>query len=387
MKSKIQNPKSKILSVLLVEDNPGDARLIREMLAEGRDPLHTGRQAFDLEWADRLSTGLERLAVGGIDVALLDLSLPDSQGLETFLKIHDQAPGVPVVVITGLDDETLAVQAVHEGAQDYLVKGQVTGNLLTRAIRYAIERKNIEAMKDQFVSSLSHDLRTPLTAIKGYLDLLLDGAYGNLSAEQIEVISTLSTVNREMTTLVNSLLDLAKLRSGRFVLLIEPLDLKDIVNEVLAEVRPLAEAKGLALSKEFDQDSFPMKSDIRSLRQILSNLVSNAIKFTDSGDVKVSLNFPSRKTGSSAGIVRIRVEDTGCGIRADHLERIFDEFYQIEDGGDNTSPGTGLGLAICKRLAGLLRGEITVESQPGRGSIFSVTLPQELSDGPVDMDS
>jgi signal transduction histidine kinase len=182
-------------------------------------------------------------------------------------------------------------------------------------------------------------------------------------------------------------LDLAKLRSGRFVLSIEPLDLKDIVNEVLAEVRPLAEAKGLALSKEFDQDSFPMKSDIRSLRQILSNLVSNAIKFTDSGDVKVSLNFPSRKTGSSAGIVRIRVEDTGCGIRADHLERIFDEFYQIEDGGDNTSPGTGLGLAICQRLAGLLRGEITVESQPGRGSIFSVTLPQELPDGPVDMDS
>jgi signal transduction histidine kinase/CheY-like chemotaxis protein len=130
------------LRVLLIEDNPGDARLIWEMLTEvGATGLAA---AFDLECADRLSTGLARLAAGGIDVVLLDLSLPDSQGLDTFAKVHAQVPQVPIILLTGLDDAALAVKAVREGAQDYLVKRQVDGNLLVRAMRYAIERKQAE---------------------------------------------------------------------------------------------------------------------------------------------------------------------------------------------------------------------------------------------------
>ena len=125
----------KHIKVLMIEDNPRDARLIREMLSEVRGAL------FDLKCADQLSTGLERLAAGGVDVLLLDLILPDSQGLNTFAKAYAQAPEIPIVVLTGLDDETLAVKAVREGAQDYLVKGQVDGNLLERSMRYAIERK------------------------------------------------------------------------------------------------------------------------------------------------------------------------------------------------------------------------------------------------------
>jgi two-component system cell cycle sensor histidine kinase/response regulator CckA len=128
----------KPINVLLVEDNPGDARLIQEMLAEA------GGALFDLGCADRLSTGLERLAVGDINVVLLDLGLPDSRGLDTFVRVRTQAPDVPIVVLTGLDDEALAVQAVEAGAQDYLVKGQVDSNPLARALRYAIERKRAE---------------------------------------------------------------------------------------------------------------------------------------------------------------------------------------------------------------------------------------------------
>lgn len=124
--------------VLLIEDNPGDARLIQEMLAE------FGRGRFDLRRADRLSTALEWLAEGGIDVILSDLSLPDSRELDTFAKVRAQAPHLPVIVLTGLDDETAALEAVQEGAQDYLVKGQIDGNLLVRAMRYAIERKRVE---------------------------------------------------------------------------------------------------------------------------------------------------------------------------------------------------------------------------------------------------
>jgi HD-GYP domain-containing protein (c-di-GMP phosphodiesterase class II)/DNA-binding NarL/FixJ family response regulator len=125
----------KHISVLLIEDNPGDARFIREMLAEVENPT------FDLQHAERLSTGLERLAVGGIDVILLDLLLPESQGLVAFRQVYAQAPEVPIVVLTILGNETLALQTVQEGAQDYLVKGQVDGNLLARSMRYALERK------------------------------------------------------------------------------------------------------------------------------------------------------------------------------------------------------------------------------------------------------
>jgi len=141
--SAIRNPKSKIVWVLLIEDNPGDARLIRKMLTKAKVVL------FELECANRLSTGLERLAEGGIDLVLLDLSLPDSPGLDTFAKTYAQAPHVPIIVLTGLDDQELAVHAVREGAQDYLVKGEVDSNLLLRAMRYAIERKGAEKVLRQ----------------------------------------------------------------------------------------------------------------------------------------------------------------------------------------------------------------------------------------------
>ena len=123
----------------------------------------------------------------------------------------------------------------------------------------------------------------------------------------------------------------------------------------------------------------PIKSDRRSIRQILSNLVGNAIKFTDHGSVKIVANSVTGSPNATKGKVQIRLEDTGCGIEAQKLGKIFDEFYQVEQSGSNTAPGTGLGLAICKRLVGLLQGEITVESWPGRGTHFCVTLPQSAA--------
>lgn len=148
--------------VLLIEDNPGDTRLIRQMLAKVRTA------SFDLKWADRLSTGLEQLATGGIDVVLLDLSLPDSQELNTFTKVHVKAPTVPIIVLTGLDDETVGVRTMREGAQDYLIKGRVDSNLLVRSIRYAIERQRL--MEEVRSQSIIDEL-TKLHNRRGFLTL------------------------------------------------------------------------------------------------------------------------------------------------------------------------------------------------------------------------
>lgn len=363
------------MRVLLIEDNEDDAQLIREMLAgpEGG--------AFDLERVNLLSTGLERLDAGGIDMVLFDISLPDSQGLSTVGKVHAKASTIPIIVLTGLQDEALGVNAVQEGAQDYLVKGQVDRNLLLRAMRYAVERKQADNMKDRFFSSITHDLRIPLTVMEGYLSLFLDGLYGDMSDNQMRAIVALSRASTTILEMVNSLLDFSKLRSGKYVLSKEPVDLEEVVNDVLEKVMPLAESKGLTLSKQFSQDSFPMKSDRRSLGQILLNLVGNAIKFTDHGGVKVSLNSVVKNSGPPIQMVQICVEDTGFGIEACHLDKIFDEFYQVDIASRDTRSSTGLGLATCKRLTELLRGKITVESKPGQGSIFSVMLPQEPLEG------
>ncbi len=149
------------IRILLIEDNPGDAHLIKVMLME------VGGEAFVLERVERLSQGLERLAEGGIDIVLLDLSLPDSQGLESFAKVHQASSRVPIIVLSGLNDEKMALEAVHGGAQDYLVKGQVDGPLLVRAIRYAIERRHVRAE----LESVAEELRAKNKQLEADLNM------------------------------------------------------------------------------------------------------------------------------------------------------------------------------------------------------------------------
>src|SRR3954469_23853562 len=178
-----------VVRVLLVEDSAADVDLIREALEDAAlDPVLDG-PALRLEQVDRLAAALERLKLGDIDIVLLDLSLPDSHGFDTFVRLERAAPRTPIVVLSGLDDEAMAIRAVREGAQDYLVKGQVEGKTLTRSIRYAIERKHAQneqarlvraraeaeaslRVRDETLAAISHDLRTPLTSIRALAQLL-----------------------------------------------------------------------------------------------------------------------------------------------------------------------------------------------------------------------
>src|SRR5262249_51821769 len=210
----------------------GDARLIREMLRDAGG----GEQDVQLSHADRLSSGLDQLARIGADVVLLDLSLPDSHGLETFAAVHAAAPLVAIVVLSGLDDEGVAVGVFRGGAQDYLVKGRVDGVALLRSMRYAIERQRLEAarhdlerQRDEFFSSVSHDLRTPVAAIKAAITVVLANEPPNMPPSLHRMLTNVDLAADELANLIEDLLEVARLQSRRVELWRSDVDMRDVL--------------------------------------------------------------------------------------------------------------------------------------------------------------
>jgi sigma-B regulation protein RsbU (phosphoserine phosphatase) len=356
------------IRALLIEDNPGDARLIREMLRDA-----AAGNAVDLTHADRLASGLEHVRQHQTDVILLDLSLPDSRGFETFTTMRGHAPTVPIVVLSGLDDETVAISAVHEGAQDYLVKGQVDGGGILRAIRYAIERERLEAarrdlerQRDEFFSSVSHDLRTPVAAIKAAIGVVLANEPPNLTPGLHRLLGNIDLAADELTLLIEDLLEMARLQSGRVELWRSSVDLSDVVNRSVRAVEPLLQARQQRLLFSPPQNPIIASVDAERLGRVLRNLIGNAQKYgREGGAISIDL-------ARTAVDVRLSVTDDGPGIAPEDHERIFERFYRVSGSG---SMGSGLGLAIARGIVELHGGRIWVESSPGRGSTFFITLP------------
>ncbi len=384
------------IQILLIEDNPGDARLIKEFLSE------TGR-AFELDWAASLSEGLKRL--NGKDAILLDLTLPDSSGLDTFKKIHSQAPALPIIVLTGTDDDMLSSRALQEGAQDYLVKGQVSGQILARSIRYAIERKRIdEALKSEiakhekleadliiakeaaelatrakaeFLANMSHELRTPMNAVIGFASLLLDDS---LTAEQREYMEGIRSGGEALLAIISDILDFSRMENEKVELELQPFSLRHCIEESLEMVAVQAGRKGLNLGYTIDCNTPDnIIEDHGRLRQILVNLLGNAVKFTDKGEINVSVSSEAIK-GNTHQIL-FEVKDTGIGIPKEKMDRLFQPFDQLEPSISHKRDGIGLGLAICQKLVELMGGMIWAESTPGKGSVFCFTIQAEIIPG------
>lgn len=380
--------RDKGIKVLLIEDNPGDARLIRELLSES-----TSHQ-FVFEHIDRLTKGLERLSKGNVDVVLLDLHLPDSQGIATFETAYKHAQNVPIVVLTGLSDAEVAVKAVHNGAQDYLVKGQVDSNLLVRAILYAIERKQIDRMKSDFISVASHELRSPLAAMKNALLALENRIYGELTDEQLHMVEIARRNADRLINLTNNLLDLSRIEAGKLSPNIISLDIKELIRTLLLSVKLQADKKSISLVQQIPANLPKVMGDSMMLERVFINLVDNAIKFTpEKGEVRVSAELFAESCGGGAipnddevrnwfqthkDYVKVSVQDSGIGISPDKLASIFDKFYQVSvKSARDRGKGVGLGLAIVKELMRAQDGCIWVESEVGKGSIFSFCLPVE----------
>jgi signal transduction histidine kinase len=215
---------------------------------------------------------------------------------------------------------------------------------------------------------MSHELRTPLNAILGYTELILDGVYGETPEKAQVVLNRVQSNGRHLLGLINDVLDLSKIEAGQLTLTLTDYSMKDVVNNVFSAVEPLASGKKLNFKVDVQPDMSPGRGDERRLTQVLLNLVGNSIKFTDTGDVVI-------KATATNGSFNLSVHDTGPGISEADQAKLFQEFQQADNSITKAKGGTGLGLAISKRIIELHGGRIWVESQPGQGSTFSLTLP------------
>ncbi|MDO8608805.1 MAG: response regulator [Phaeospirillum sp.] len=369
------------IRVLLLEDDPADARLVGQMLRRVKTP------PFEVTVVGRLADAVARLALVPIafDVVLADLGVPDSSGIATLGALTQAAPRLPVVVLTGNDDDAVALEALKRGAQDYLVKGIGDAFILSRVVRYAIERKlGEEALREArdiaeqaaraksvFLAMMGHEIRTPLNGVLGMARLLLESPLDN---RQRSCAETLVSSGELLLGLVNDVLDFARLDAEGMTLESEPFNLVEAVEEVRLVLAARADEKDLTLVSRFTDDieRFVVGDRLR-LRQLLFNLVGNAIKFTDKGSVTVSVEtLPPR---DEAQVLRFSVIDTGIGIAAEAQPNLFTEFWQGDSGAARRFAGAGLGLAICRRLVILMGGVIDCVSLEGRGSTFRIDLP------------
>ena len=363
MSAKKQMSTKSIKVILLIEDNPGDVRLLREMFND------YGAHNAELTHVDCMSAAEKYLVEHAVDIILLDPGLPDAQGLGAIRRAHAAAPHLPLVVLTGLDDESLAEQALQEGAQDYLIKGQIEVRGLLRALRYATERKRLERLKDEFVSTVSHELRTPLTSISGSLGLLMGNAAGDLPKPMARLLAIAHTNSQRLVRLVDDILDIEKMEAGRVVFNFSRVEVRTLVAQAIEANRGFAEGYGVRVRLGEALTAADVRADPDRLLQVVTNLLSNAIKFSPpDSEVVVAIE-------KGVDVVRLTVRDHGQGIPVDFRPLIFEKFAQADAGDARQKGGTGLGLSIVKQIVDRLSGEVGFADAPGGGTIFHVQLP------------
>jgi hypothetical protein len=384
--------KGTVTKVLLVEDNDGHAHLIMRALSKAGSAFRVARSSC-------LSDALQHLARASADVVLADLNLPDSQGTQTLVELRRSCLRAPLVVLTSVDDDTMATDALEQGAQDYLVKDSMTPELLKRTLRYAIHREHIleekarlvaelethqrllqrknkrlgrlYKMAQRFVDNVSHDFRTPLTVIKEYAALLNDGLAGTVTGEQRRLIDVISDRADDLNRMVDDMLDVSKISSGLMGVYRKSCQAREIVGHVLPALQKKAALKDVSLTIQVPERLPPIYCDDDKIGRVLVNLVVNAIKFCgEPGQVSLCVRHDT-----SAEEVVFEVTDNGPGIEASALEKIFQRFNRTPGMLQNSRKGFGLGLNIAKELMNLNLGAIHVHSEVGRGSTFAASVP------------
>jgi signal transduction histidine kinase len=374
------------LQVLFVEDCDADFEGIAQMLHELSSPRFTVSRAL------RLQEAFEHLNSEPIDVVLLDLSLPDSRGIETVQKFHARVPRIPFVVLTGAEDEAQGLLAVTEGAESYLEKSQIQKMFLVRTLLHAIDRKaallSLEAalaseyaarteaekaiaVRDDFLSIASHELRSPLALVRMQVQLLTDflkrGQRDEMFAGLLKNLAEKTDGHMDhYSKLVDRLLDFSYIQSGRLQLNISEFDLSEVLTKTVAQFTN--DLKKAECAIVLDAGT-PIQGswDYLRIEQVVSNLISNAVKYSSGKPIEVSVT-------STQDSVCIQIKDQGTGIAAEDRERIFKRFERVAL--KKSITGFGIGLYVVRQIVDLHGGKILLESELGKGSTFSVHLPR-----------
>ncbi|MCD6391173.1 MAG: response regulator [Dehalococcoidia bacterium] len=365
----------KLISILLIEDNSGDRRLISEMLAEAS--ANEPGIAFDVQYADRLQLAIEYLGQHRAEVILLDLGLPDSQGLDTLKRVYSEVPELPIVVLTGLNDELIGVQAVNKGAQDYLIKGQVDTHLLRRTIRYAIERKQAEERERRLqlqlnlssrlaslglmVEGIAHEINNPLSSVIGFAQMLM---YEDLPENIKNDVKMINDNAQRIADIMNNLLTFARQQNLQRTYI----NINDIIRATLQMQAHSLESNNITVILQLDPALPSTMADATLLQQAFLNLIINAETEMKQAHGKGSLLI---KTTLISDTIQISFTDDGPGITEANLTHLFDPFFSTRGVGH----GTGLGLSVCYGIINEHNGQIYVQSQPGKGAVFTVELP------------
>ena len=355
--------------ILVVDDTPDNLMLIQGILqAEGHEII----------LAKDGKTALALVEESPPQLILLDVMMPGMDGFEVTkrLRSNKTLPFIPILLITAYDQPS-AVRGLDSGADDFIRKPVDVDELLARVrsllrLKHSVdEREQMARQREDFVSRLTHDLRTPLVAADRVLELMQQGALGELSPGLHEAIATMSRSHRNLLEMVNTLLEVYRYEAARKTFNFSQIDLHTLAKEVIEELSPLAEAKGLALRVEEHHGMIPMqvRGDRLELRRLLTNIIGNGIKFTDRGSITVELEREASSKTDAWVVVSVR--DTGVGISEADQKWLFNRFRT----GSHRGSGSGLGLHLSRQIVETHGGTISVRSEQGQGSLFIVCLP------------
>jgi PAS domain S-box-containing protein len=293
--------------------------------------------------------------------------------------------GEPTAIVSVIHDLTQVVEnerlarelrELNEELEDRIRLATVELEERNRRLEWqSRELEKASRLKSEFLASMSHELRTPINAVLGYTSLMREQIYGELTAKQKSGLDKINSASQHLLDLINDILDLSKIEAGKMPVYLEEVSVRHIVSELAEAVDPLAREKGLDLNVDVQDDIPDLFTDRTKVKQILLNLLSNAVKFTTEGGVRISTSYNGGER------VVIAVEDSGIGIKSEDLDKIFDDFRQVDQSPTREYGGTGLGLSITRKLIALLGGRLEVESEYGEGSRFSVDLPLRLEPG------
>jgi two-component system, sensor histidine kinase and response regulator len=365
------------LNILLVEDNLPDVIIIKKQFKKFQT------LKINLTHVSTCRDAISSLQNASFNVILLDLSLPDSQNLDTVKTIYTHSNDIPILILSGLDDEDIAIASVREGAQDYLVKGEINLDNLQRAIRYAIERKQklneIKILNQKLLTSngelenyahiVSHDLKQPLQTILASSQLILHLEKDNLEEKSFQLLKFILNSSNTMNKLIDTLLSYAEINQNKEEK--EIIDCVEIIENVLGLLKQQIEESAAIITLNIENNIHPIKVFYNGIQltQIFQNLISNAIKYIpDNCQPKINIFITKEKT-----TWLFSIKDNGIGIKPENHQRIFKMLERIKT--EKKYDGVGIGLATCEKIIENNGGKIWVESSLNEGSIFHFTIP------------